>query len=187
MQFIKLFYVFRKIGIIFVLRSSAKQNKDFMKNSTQKSIRNLSVSIFVIGGLTFLYIFVQMILQVAGSHYFTPVTWNPDIKGWQIFIIAGRFVGITLLFAQCCIFLYRINKGLKEGEIFPRSNVSLIRRTAVVAALLAFVQSNYGAAARGESTLVLDTNFFLFPLVVLLFAGLYKLACLAAEDSKLAI
>ena len=71
-----------------------------------------------------------------------------------------------------------------------------------MAALLAFVHSNYNAVVKGESTLVLDSNFFLIPLIVLLlldsnffliplivllFAGLYKMAYLAAKDSSLAI
>ncbi|MBP5505090.1 MAG: hypothetical protein J6X89_03185 [Bacteroidales bacterium] len=115
------------------------------------------------------------------------MVWNPGIKGWQTFILAGRFVGATLLFVICCIFLCRINKGLKEGEIFPKSNISLIRWTALVAALLAFVHSNYDAVVKGESELMLDSNTILIPLIVLLFAGLYKMAYLAAKDSKLAI
>ena len=158
-----------------------------MKNSTQKNIRNLSIAILVLGGLTLVYTYVQMISQLWLNNFIVPLTWNPEIKGWQIFILAARFIGITLLFALCCVFLYRTNKGLKDGVLFPKSNISLIRWTALVAALLAFVHSNYDAAVKGESTLVLDSNFFLIPLIVLLFAGLYKMAYLAAKDSSLAI
>ena len=158
-----------------------------MNNSTQKNIRNLSIAILVIGGLTLVYTYVQMISQLWLKTFIVPMTWNPDIKGWQIFILAARFVGITLLFAMCCIFLYRTNKGLKEGEIFPKSNISLIRWTALVAALLAFVHSNYDAVVKGESVLSVDSNTILIPLIILLFAGLYKMAYLAAKDSKLAI
>ena len=158
-----------------------------MKNSTQKSIRNLSIAILVLGGLTLVYTYVQMISQLWLDNFIVPMTWNPDIKGWQIFILSARFIGITLLFILCCIFLYRTNKGLKEGEIFPKSNISLIRWTALVAALLAFVHSNYDAVVKGESELMLDSNTILIPLIVLLFAGLYKMAYLAAKDSKLAI
>lgn len=158
-----------------------------MKNSTQKSIRNLSIAILVIGGLTLIYTYVQMISQLWLNNFITPMTWNPDIKGWQIFILAGRFVGITLLYVLCCIFLYRINQGLKNGEIFPESNIPIIRWTALVAALLAFVHSNYDAVVKGESVFMLDSNTILIPLIVLLFSGLYKMAYLAAKDSKLAI
>ena len=158
-----------------------------MKNATQKSIKRLSIATLIIGGLTLAYLYWEMIAQLWVDSYIYPLTWNPDIKGWQIFILAARFVGITLLFALCCVFLYRTNKGLKDGEIFPKSNISLIRWSALVAAFLAFVHSNYAAVVKGESALMVDSNVILVPLIVLLFAGLYKMAYLAAKDSKLAI
>ena len=158
-----------------------------MNNSTQKSIRKLSIAILFMGGLTLIYTYVQMISQLWLNNFIIPITWNPEIKGWQIFILAARFIGITLLFALCCIFLYRINQGLKDGDIFPESNIPVIRWTALVAALLAFVHSNYQAVVKGESELILDSNTILIPLIVLLFAGLYKMAYLAAKDSQLAI
>ena len=169
--------------------SSERQNKkdNNMKNSTQKTIQRLSVAILIIGGMTLIYTYVQMFSQLWLNNFITPMTWNPDIKSWQIFILVARFVGITLLYVLCCIFLYRINQGLKDGELFPQSNISLIRWAALVAALLAFVHSNYDAVVRGESALMLDSNTLLIPLIVLLFAGLYKMAYLAAKDSKLAI
>ena len=158
-----------------------------MNSSTQKSIKRLSIATLIIGGLTLAYLYWEMIAQLWVSSYIYPLTWNPDIKGWQIFILAARFVAITALFILCCIFLYRTNKGLANGEIFPKSNISLIRWGALVAALLAFVHSNYAAVVKGESALMLDSNVILVPLIVLLFAGLYKMAYLAAKDSNLAI
>ncbi len=158
-----------------------------MKHSTQKSIQRLSVAILIIGGLTLAYTYVQMFSQLWLNNFITPLTWNPDIKGWQVFILAARFVGITLLFILCCVFLYRINQGLKDGVLFPKSNIPVIRWSALVAALLAFVHSNYDAVVKGESALMLDSNTILIPLIVLLFAGLYKMAYLAAKDSQLAI
>ena len=168
-------------------RDIANKNVNDMNNSTQRSIRNLSIAILAIGGITLIYTYVQMISQLWLNNFITPMTWNPEIKGWQIFILAARFVGITLLFALCCIFLYRTNKGLGEGDLFPKSNLPIIRWTALAAALLAFVHSNYDAVVKGESELTLDSNTILIPLIVLLFAGLYKMAYLAAKDSKLAI
>ena len=158
-----------------------------MNNSTQKSIRRLSVAILIIGGLTLVYSYVQLISQLWLNNFIIPITWNPDIKGWQIFILSAHFLGITALFVLCCIFLYRTNKGLKDGIIFPKSNISLIRWTALVAAVLAFVHNNYDAVVKGESEFTLDSNTILIPLIVLLFAGLYRMAHLAAKDSNLAI
>ena len=158
-----------------------------MNHSTRKSIQRLSIAILIIGGMTLVYTYVQMVSILWLDNFITPMVWNPDMKGWQIFILVARFIGITLLFILCCIFLYRTNKGLKDGEIFPKSNIRLIRWTALVAALLAFVHSNYEAAVKGESELLLDSNTILIPLIVLLFAGLYRMAYLAAKDSNLTI
>ena len=158
-----------------------------MKNPTQKSIKRLSIATLMIGGLTLAYTYWEMIAQLWVDSYIYPLAWNPDIKGWQIFILAARFVGITSLFILCCIFLHRTNKGLQDGEIFPKSNIPIIRWTALVAGLLAFVHANYAAVVKGESALMLDSNTILVPRIVLLFAGLYKMAYLAAKDSNLAI
>lgn len=158
-----------------------------MKNSTQKSIKRLSIATLIIGGLTLAYIYWEMFAQLWMDSYIYPLIWNPDLKAWQIFILVARFVSITALFVLCCIFLYRTNRGLADGEVFPKSNISIIRWGALVAALLAFVHSNYEAVVKGESQMTLDSNTILVPLIVLLFAGLYKMAYLAAQDSKLAI
>ena len=157
-----------------------------MTNSTNRSIKRLSVAILIIGGVTLAYIYGQMISQLWLNNM-DPITWNPHMLGWQIFVVAGRFVGLTLLYLMSWIFIHRTLRGLEDGDLFPKSNIRLIRWAALVAALLAFVNTNYGAVVKGESELSLDSNTILIPLIVLLFAGLYKMAYLAAKDSKLAI
>ena len=157
-----------------------------MNHSTQKSIKRLSITILVLGGLTVAFIYGQMISQVLGNNI-DSIQWTPDMRGWQIAIIAGRFVSIALLYALCGVFLLRTNRGVESGVFFPKSNVSLIRWAALVTVLLTFVHSNYDAVVKGESNLLLDSNTILVPLGVLLFAGLYKMADLSAKDSRLAI
>ena len=176
--------IFVKMALLLLV-GNAKNS--YMNNSTQKSIKRLSIATLIIGGLTLVYLYWEMIAQLWVSSYVYPMTWNPDIKGWQIFILAARFVGLTTLFILCWVFLHRTNQGLANGEIFPKSNISLIRWGAMVAGVLAFVHSNYAAVVKGESEFMLDSNTILVPLIVLLFAGLYKMAYLTAKDSKLAI
>ncbi len=111
---------FVKLALSLSIDTANKNNKD-MNNSTQKSIKRLSIAILIIGGITLIYTYVQMISQLWLNNFIIPITWNPDIKGWQIFILAARFVGITLLFALCCVFLYRINMGLWSPRSLPLS------------------------------------------------------------------
>ena len=158
-----------------------------MKNKTQQSIKWLSIAILFFATVTVVFNYVQMIHSLWLAPEDQRVVWNPDMLGWQFFIIAGRFIGITLLYVLCVIFLVRTNRSLKNGVIFPKSNIALIRWTALVTVLLTFVRSNYQAAVHGESALMVDSNVILIPLIVLLFAGLYKTAYLAAKDSNLAI
>jgi hypothetical protein len=155
-----------------------------MKHSTQKNIKWLSLAILLIATLNLVFIYCVTINQVWVQK---AVTWNPDKQAWQSFIIAGRFIGATLLYVFCVIFLVRTNRSLKNGEIFPKSNIALIRWTALVAVLVTFVQSNYEDVLQGGTNSVLDGNTLFIPLVVLLFAGLYKMAYLTAKDSRLAI
>ena len=70
---------------------------------------------------------------------------------------------------------------------FPKSNIALIRWAALVTVLVTFVRSNYQDVLQGGTNSVLDSNTIFVPLVVLLFAGLYKMAYLTAKDSSLAI
>ena len=158
-----------------------------MKNRTQQHIKWLSITILFMATVYVAFIYFQMINQLWLNHPGNHVVWNPDKRAWQIFIIAGRFIGVTLLYVFCWIFLVRTNRSLNNGVIFPRSNIALIRWTALVAALVTFVRSNYTDVLQGGTHSVLDNNTLFIPLAVLLFAGLYKMAYLTAKDSKLAI
>ena len=155
-----------------------------MKNSTQKSIKWLSIAILIIATCNVAFIYGVTISQVWIQK---AVVWNPDKLAWQYFIIAGRFLAATLLYLFCVIFLVRTNRSIKNGEIFPKSNISLIRWTALVTVLATFVHANYEDVLQGGTNSVLDGNTLFFPLIVLFFAGLYKMAYLAAKDSNLAI
>ena len=187
MIFVNYFYEIRKIGIIFAFAFSRTIKTLIMKNTTQKSIKWLSIAILFFATLSVVFIYFQMIHQLWLNPEEQRVVWNPDKRAWQIFIIAGRFVGVTLLYVFCVIFLVRTNRSLQNGVIFPKSNIALIRWAALVTVLVTFVRSNYADVLQGGTNSVLDSNTVFIPLVVLLFAGLYKIAYLAAKDSSLAI
>ena len=155
-----------------------------MKNTTQRNIKWLSIAILLIATVNIVFLYGTTISQLWIQK---AVVWNQDKLAWQIFIIAGRFIGAALLYVFCWIFLVRTNRSLQNRVIFPKSNIALIRWTALVAALVLFVHSNYDDVIQGAHSSVLDGNVLFFPLIVLLFAGLYKMAYLTAKDSNLAI
>ena len=174
---------FVKLALSLSLGPTTEKDND-MNNQTQKSIKWLSVAILLFATLYFAFINAKTIDQLWIQK---TIVWNQDRLAWQIFIIAGRFIATALLYVFCWIFLVRTNRSLKNGEIFPRSNVSLIRWAALFTALATFVQSNYDDVISGGQMSVLDGNTLFYPLIVLFFAGLYKIAYLTAKDSSLAI
>ena len=158
-----------------------------MKNKTQQNIKWLSIAILFLATVSVAFIYFQMVNQLWLNHPDTHIVWNQDKLAWQIFIVSGRFIGITILYVFLWVFLVRTNRSLSNGDIFPKSNIALIRWTALVTVLVTFVRSNYADVLQGGTNSVLDSNTVFIPLVVLLFAGLYKIAYLAAKDSSLAI
>ena len=158
-----------------------------MKNRTQKNIKWLSGAILFLATLSVVFVYCQMVNQLWLNHPENHVVWNPDGLAWQIGIVAGRFICVTLLYVFSWIFLVRTNISLKSGEIFPKSNIALLRWTALVSLLSTFVHTNYGDVMAGIMRIVIDSSSLIVPLAILLFAGLYKMAYLTAKDSSLAI
>ena len=158
-----------------------------MKNSTQKSIRTLTLATLILGGLLLVFSYWQMFASIWSDTYITPIVWIEGQKGWQIAVIIGRLLTLTLIYVFCWIFLRRINRGMETGELFPKSNIALLRWSAVLMVFFSFFWSNIGNALHGESTLQIDSNIIVLPLLALIFAQLYKVAYLAAKDSNLAI
>ena len=174
---------FVKLALSLSLGSPTEKDND-MNNSTQRSIKWLSIAILFFATAYFAFIYAKTIDQLW---IHKTIVWNQDKIAWQVFIIAGRLIATALLYIFCWIFLVRTNQSLKNGEIFPRSNVYLLRWTALFIALATFVQSNYDDVISGCQMSILDGNTLFYPLIVLFFAGLYKIAYLTAKDSSLAI
>ena len=174
---------FVKMALSLFSEVQNKQDNE-MKNSTQRNIKWLSIAISLFATLYFAFIYC---ITIDHLWIHKTIVWNQDKLAWQYFIIAGRFIASILLYVFCLIFLIRTNRSLKNGEIFPKSNIALIRWTALVTALATFVHSNYDDVLQGGTNSILDGNTIFYPLIVLFFAGLYKMAYLAAKDSNLAI
>jgi len=95
-----------------------------MKNSTQKSIKWLSIAILLFATVYIAFIYYGTINQIWIQK---AVVWNQDMLVWQYFIIAGRFIGATLLYVFCVIFLIRTNRfaGLYKMAYLTAKDSSL--------------------------------------------------------------
>ena len=180
------FMKFVKLALSLSRRIANKTVND-MKKSTQKSIRTLTLATLILGGLLLVFTYWQMFALIWSDHYFARIVWMEGYKGWQIAVIVGRLLTLTLIYVFCWLFLRRINRGMETGELFPKSNIALLRWSALLMVFFSFFWTNIGNVLHGESTIQVDSNIIVLPLMAMIFAQLYKVAYLAAKDSNLAI
>ena len=86
-------------------------------------------------------------------------------------------------------FIVNILRYLKDGTIFSRANVILLWVMVLVLPIYSFLSDNMSIACAktDELALVVTDNVFLYPLVALIIASLYKIAYDVAEEQKLTI
>ena len=117
------------------------------------------------------------------------INWNSPRIGVKVtFFILHRLAMLTMagLFTA---FLINILRYLKGGTIFSHINVILLGIMVIVLPIYSFLSDNMdiACAKTEELSLVITDNVFLYPLVALIVAFLYKIAYDAAEEQRLTI
>ena len=117
------------------------------------------------------------------------INWDSPRIGVKVtFFILHRLAMLTMagLFTA---FIINILRYLKDGTIFSRANVILLWVMVLVLPIYSFLSDNMSIACAktDELALVVTDNVFLYPLVALIIASLYKIAYDVAEEQKLTI
>ena len=117
------------------------------------------------------------------------INWDSPRIGVKVtFFILHRIAMLTMagLFTA---FLINILRYLKDGTIFSRANVILLWVMVLVLPIYSFLSDNMDIACstKEELEIVITDNVFLYPLVALIIAFLYKIAYDVAEEQKLTI
>lgn len=115
------------------------------------------------------------------------INWDSPRIGVKVtFFILHRLAMLTMagLFTA---FIINILRYLKDGTIFSRANVILL--WVMVLPIYSFLSDNksIACAKTDELAVVVTDNVFLYPLVALIIASLYKIAYDVAEEQKLTI
>ena len=117
------------------------------------------------------------------------INWGSPRIGVKVtFFILHRLAMLTMagLFTA---FIINILRYLKNGTIFSRANVVLLWVMVLVLPIYSFLSDNISIACQRTDNLalVMTDNVFLYPLVALIIASLYKIAYDVAEEQKLTI
>lgn len=117
------------------------------------------------------------------------INWgSPNIGGKLTMFVINRLLILTLA-GLMAAFVFNILKYLKGGTIFNRDNVVLLWVMAIVLPIHSFISDNMGFAcsATDHYEWGLTDTPFVYAIVAVLVAMLYKLAYDAAEEQKLTI
>ena len=155
-----------------------------MKQNSIKSITAISIAIMVFCGLSALLVIVQGFVGFVSPEQ-VGVVWSDEMKAFQLFIATGRMLGGALFFGLITAFLVKTIKGLKNGILFPASNV--LNNYLMIYILYNFCYNNVGILTGSSSNLLLDTDDIAISLILVVFAMIYKIAVRISDENSLTI
>lgn len=117
------------------------------------------------------------------------INWGSPNIGLKLTMFVMNRLTILTLAGLMAAFVFNILKHLKGGTIFNRANVVLLWIMAIVLPIHSFISDNMGFAcsATDQYEWGLTDTPFVYAIVAVIVAMLYKLACDAAEEQKLTI
>ena len=117
------------------------------------------------------------------------INWgSPNMGGKLAMFVINRLL-ILMLAGLMAAFVFNILMHLKGGTIFNHANVVLLWIMAIVLPIHSFISDNmgYACSASDHYEWGLTDTPFVYAIVAVLVAMLYKLAYDAAEEQKLTI
>ncbi|MBO7610507.1 MAG: hypothetical protein J6S96_09955 [Muribaculaceae bacterium] len=117
------------------------------------------------------------------------ISWGSPRMGLKLTLFVINRTTIFLLAGLMAAFVINILKYLRGGTIFNRANVVLLWIMTILLPIHSFVSDNMGIACSPSEhfNLLLTDSPFIYAIVSLIVALLYKLAYDAAEEQKLTI
>ena len=155
-----------------------------MKQNSTKSLKWLTgVAVFFS-----LFATARMTVQTVGFFYGRPypAVWIDGFEVFQGSIAIFRLLGGIALFGLLIAFLLNSIKGLNNGVLFPRKNISTLFCTAAASFIFLFCNTNIDLVL-GERVLQLDIQEILVPTIICAFAIMYKTAVKVSEENSLTI
>ena len=117
------------------------------------------------------------------------INWGSPHIGCKLAMFAVNRILILSMAGLMAAFVFNILKHLKGGTIFNRANVVLLWIMAVVLPIHSFISDNmnFACSATDQHEWMLTDTPFVYAIVAVIVAMLYKVAYDAAEEQKLTI
>ena len=162
-----------------------------MEKTSNKTLKILCIVALICTLLWVVFYSIQTYYVLTTGSGHGVINWgSPDMGSKLTMFIVNRLTIVLLAFLMGA-FVFNILKHLKGGRIFNRANVVLLWIMAILLPIHSFISDNMGfacsAVASDQYEWCLTDSPFVYAIVAVLVAMLYKLAYDAAEEQKLTI
>lgn len=158
-----------------------------MTNNTSKNIRIcgfVALAFCLVWAISIVFnITSNMFGGYASAH---PIDWSKSSVMKAVVLIC-YVVGSVLMIALCIKAILNIFKGLRENNVFPRSNEKLLFWVALADFIRLLGSANFAVLWDDEVVLLIASENFVTPFFLLFFAFMYKVAADAVEENNLTI
>ena len=164
-----------------------------MKQKTFKNIRTVCIIALVMCGIWALVMLGHFLtMSLAPNHDFFGKMVGLKIMDWSTHTTAKiiyfiLYVISTIVMIWLCVkAVCNILKGIKEGVVFPKSNVKLFYWLALADFIYMAVNRN-STFLYGFNSIYFNHDNFTTPFIILILAMMYKVASQAVEENNLTI
>ncbi|MBQ9435761.1 MAG: hypothetical protein IJU33_06485 [Bacteroidales bacterium] len=160
-----------------------------MEKTTYRTLRGVCILalIGIVMWVAFYAVQTYFVLTTGSGH--GVINWGSPRMGLKLAIFTLNRVNILLMAGLTAAFVFNILKYLRGGTIFNHANVMLLWVMAIVLPIHSFIGDNMGIACSASEhfDVVLTDSPFVYAVVALIVALLYKLAYDAAREQELTI
>ena len=157
-----------------------------------KTVKFLKIVCYVMLALTPLWVIfycIQSYFVLTSGNGEGVIHWDSPMIGLKLSMFIVHRIALLTLACLFAAFIINILRYLKDGTIFNRANVTLLWIMVCVLPIYSFLSDNMSivCSTSEHGEVVLTDNVFLYPLIALIIAFLYKIAYDVAEEQKLTI
>ena len=160
-----------------------------MKKTSATTLRIVCVFALICIALWVAFYAIQSYYVLTTGSGNGVINWGSPNMGLKLTMFAINRLLILTMAGLMAAFVFNILKHLKGGTIFNHANVVLLWIMAIVLPVHSFISDNMGFAcsAADQHEWCLTDTPFVYAIVAVIVAMLYKLAYDAAEEQKLTI
>lgn len=157
-----------------------------MKRNSTKTLKWLAGTVIIFGALYVLMVGSQTYGFFTGNTIQQAV-WADGVKFLQGSIAIFRFIGAAAFFALILAFIINSIKAMTDGILFPGNNTKLLLWSAAASFVFLFCNSNINNMHQGIKTIQFTFMEIIVPVMICIFAVIYKVAVRVCEENRLTV